>query len=96
VLRSSLIVVFYNPKVNKFNVVAIPSFAPLQYRFGNCVVGWSVNGGGYWYIGSKRYLPQWVVGRKGREQPTLFIALPSWVITMVALLHRKVVGWVGR
>jgi hypothetical protein len=28
------------------------------------------------YIGSKRYLPQGVVGRKGREQPTLFIVLP--------------------
>lgn len=28
------------------------------------------------YIGSKRYLPQWDVSKKGREQPTLFIALP--------------------
>jgi hypothetical protein len=38
------------------------------------------------YIGSKRCLPQWVVSRKGREKSTLFIALPSWVSTMVALL----------
>jgi hypothetical protein len=28
------------------------------------------------YIGSKKYLPQWVIGKKGMEQPTLFIALP--------------------
>jgi hypothetical protein len=33
VLRSSLIVPFKSPKVNKSNVVAIPSFVPLQYHF---------------------------------------------------------------
>jgi hypothetical protein len=33
VLRSNLIVPFDSPKVNKSNVVAIPSFVPLQYHF---------------------------------------------------------------
>jgi hypothetical protein len=33
VLKSSLIVPFSSPKVNKSNVVVIPSFVPLQYHF---------------------------------------------------------------
>jgi len=47
VLRSSLIVPFSSPKVNKSNVVAIPSFVPpFNIIFNGCNIGWSVDEGG--------------------------------------------------
>ncbi len=87
VSRSNLIVAFYSPKVNKFNVGAILFLRPFNIIFDSCGVGWSVDEvqpSRLFLIGT--YLDGQQVGMAG-EQPTWFIAIPwSVVIDVIVLL----------